>query len=762
MKGRRLSALEAQRWVETGELPDWTKPKPPKPKKPRAYKPRPYKPRPYKPRSHKSKKHFIYAGIDGEGQTSPVTHDHRYTLLAVNTEEGDHWTISNPTGLDTMTCLRFICSFHPKKYKLFAFSFGYDITKILQDLDDESLYNLLRPSLRRRTLPNGMPYTIAVWWPQQFPMFSLNYMNGQLTVKARLRWDWRTNRPIFGKSHIVYDIWRFFQGKFTSALENWKVPGNITSDKRKEILAQMRNMKDKRSVFDRIDENEILQYCLDECKYMAELAHKLDDAHIEAGIPLKAYFGAGSSASAMLSKMHIQEHIQVAREQEKLHPAELKLAIACAFFGGRFENSIIGSVQGPIYSYDISSAYPYQTTFLPCLIHGYWEKSDEYDRMLQSRTSIVRYHIHKPDVKRQWAPLPFRFSKGSICFPEYGSEGFVWKSEFLAAEKLFPNVQFLDAWNYTCECDCQPFKKIPDFYRQRNKIGKEGPGIVLKLGINSCYGKTAQFIGGQPGKFTSWIWAGMITSGCRAQILDLMALHKDLDNLLMIATDGIASLERLSTPPPTDTGTEWCECPENEIKDKNNPLYRQRLDGAWEVNKPLGGWEEKIVKKNMFFARPGIYFPLNPNDDEVEKMRARGIGRAVLYKQWQKIVDAYERGERCVIIGEEDTQDKNSEDKKLSRFIGAKTAITRSGKPPWRYTRSTMYGRWEHREVIMTFNPLPKRLKILADHTLQLRQVNGFSEPYRRTVLSPESLAIAEEIESMSEQPDGGDYSEFD
>jgi hypothetical protein len=34
-----------------------------------------------------------------------------------------------------------------------------------------------------------------------------------------------------------------------------------------------------------------------------------------------------------------------------------------AFFGGRFENSVIGPIQKEIFSYDISSAYPYQLFF---------------------------------------------------------------------------------------------------------------------------------------------------------------------------------------------------------------------------------------------------------------------------------------------------------------------------------------------------------------------------------------------------------------
>ena len=47
---------------------------------------------------------------------------------------------------------------------------------------------------------------------------------------------------------------------------------------------------------------------------------------------------------------------------------EWKDAIARAFFGGRFENAKVGPVREALWNYDISSAYPYQMTFLPCSV----------------------------------------------------------------------------------------------------------------------------------------------------------------------------------------------------------------------------------------------------------------------------------------------------------------------------------------------------------------------------------------------------------
>jgi hypothetical protein len=716
VKGRRLSYVETAAWSDTGKLPTWTADE-----------------------ASKVRQASIFVGIDGEGQSDPITGEHFYTLLAAVSERGTARTIRPANGkrLTTDECLKFITS-GGKRDKYFAYSFGYDLTKILEDLDDLSLYKLFRPELRRKIWKNR-PVQEPIYWPQReypdAPDWSLNYLNGRFSVRARV--GYQGDEVKWGKTVIIHDIWRFFQGKFTIALEDWKVPGNLPKEERETILRNMREMKDKRSQFDRIDSQEIESYCLAECRYMAELARKVTEAHIQAGIPLKSYFGAGSSASAMLKVMDIQKHIAKSRETKL--PEELNYAIACAFFGGRFENSVIGAVPGPLWSYDISSAYPYQITFLPCLIHGKWEHTTDENRVRKARAAVIHYHLHPPACipKKTWGPYPFRLGEGkeagSIVFPESGATGWLWQDEFFEGQKLYPNAEFLDAWVYECECNCQIFQKIPTFYKNRLRIGKEGPGIVLKLGTNSCYGKTAQFIGGEPGEFTSWVWAGLITSGCRAQILKAMGAHKDLRNMLMVATDGIASRERLTLDIPQDTGTF------DAVDENGKP-----------ANKPLGGWEEKELPKGLFLARPGIYFPLNPTKEEIKKVRARGIGRGVVYEQWQKIVDAYEAGEPLVKV------------KDLSRFIGAKNAITRAGKPDaWRYTRSIEYGRWKLRPVEMHFHPHPKREAALKDGTLTLRRVQGESAPYDKSVVSEETDELRRLTEEALEQPDGGDLSMY-
>jgi hypothetical protein len=714
-----------------------------------------------------------FYGIDGEGQTDRIggiwPGKHRYVMLCAASETGKQFIVENPRGLSTIQCLDFMLSIPMRHAKVFAYSFGYDLTKILEDVDDKSLFKLVRPELRRIDR-GGRKVLGPVYWPSNKPKYALNWMNGRFSVKKLegtiVVVDPLTGGPTtkfqWGPARVIHDVWRFFQGKFTAALEDWKVPDRmhqadgtvriVTKEERKEILDRMREMKDKRAHFDRLTRQQIRDYCFEECQFMATLARKLTEAHDKAKIPLKNYFGAGSSAEAMLLVMNVKEHVEIARKENPT-PPDVEYAQRCAFFGGRFENGRIGAVPGTVYGKDISSAYPFQLIDLPCLIHGRWEKTSDRNTIERSRTAIVRYTLEEPTVKRAWAPFPFRLKNGSIAFPESSGGGWLWRDEYIAGERLFPNVKFQEAWLYHCDCGCKPFKDIPKYYALRIEIGKEGPGIVIKLAINSNYGKTAQTIGGEPGAFHSWMWAGLITSGCRTQVIDVMALHRDLDNMLMVATDGIATLERIDCPIPRNTGTNWLPCPEPDPKDlKESPEVYRCDSGQWRVNKPLGGWEEKILPKGLFLARPGIYFPLDPTEADIKRIRARGLGRAAVWDHWREIVQAFEKGEPGIRI-----QD-------LSLFRGIKTGISRSGKPGhFAYKRSDQYGKWISRPVEMTFNPLPKReTKILEGGRLGLRRFTEESSPYNKGLLSPEAILLLQQSIEESEQPDGGDLSDTD
>ncbi len=120
----------------------------------------------------------------------------------------------------------------------------------------------------------------------------------------------------------------------------------------------------------------------------------------------------------------------------------------------------------------------------------------------------------------------------------------------------------------------------------------------------------------------------------------------------------------------------------------------------------------------------------------------------------------------------------------FERFCGAKTSISyASGKDTFRRAKGKWepafydegrgvevparrvepsYGEWIDRTVVMSFDPLPKREKIVKAgrarySRLSLRSIPrglGESAPYRKAKMSEEARTMQDAYEELSEQPD--------
>lgn len=640
-------------------------------------------------------------GIDGEGSGR---RKHRYTFLAAADEFGKTWDVGNSEGLTTDQCLDFLVNL-PDRALVVAYAFMYDLTKILEGLPNSSLYYLFHEKTRAVLRGSRLVYRAIAYGP-----YLLNFMNRRFTIIR--------NR----KRITVWDIFAFFQGKFTEALRDWKICPE-------EEIAVIEDMKEQRSNFANVDPEQIKDYCRKECINLALLCRELINAHRGAGLELQHYYGAGSTASALLNKLEVKQYIAEPIE-------EMRDAVARSFFGGRFETSHLGPIPGPVYNADITSAYPYHLTFLPCLTHGQWSRCEnptESD-IANARLALVHWHtpfdsMHDFLVKvRAWGPFPVRSKKGTIMFPLGGKGGWVWKDEFIAGKRIAPEVVATEAWLYHTTCDCQPFKDLPKYYLERLKWGKDAKGKPLKLGPNAVYGKLAQSKGLLP-PFQCWIWSCNITSGCRAQLLDAIAAAPDPWHVLQVATDGVWSRTKLELPQPRFTNTETAR------------------DFGKE---PLGGWEQKDFPEGVFCVRPGIYFPLKWStkplssaemQKEIKEVRARGVGKKSMYEQISKVIDAWDAGKMGVTLSDRE------------RFVGAKSGVRKTAEG---FVRSEDYGEWVPWDSDVDFNPEPKRDGRLGKHRLKpWTYLDWESEPYVPATKSKEALALMlAEIIAM-EQPEG-------
>lgn len=702
-------------------------------------------------RRRKPKELRVIVGIDGEGRGRDP---HVYTYLSAVDEWGCKLgSVERQDGLSTEECLDFLLSLGHST--LFGFSLGYDLAMMLRDLPDERLYELAHEKCRERThRESGRNYLQAVYWRG----FKLNLMRRRFSVQ-RVAYDKASKRYVpRSKSVVVWDVFQFYQGRFTKALGDWKTAPQ-------EVIDEIQRMKDRRDDFDNLPAADIQKYCDNECELLARLVRQLVDACKDADLELEGFWGAGAVASATLHKLGVKEYMADP-------PAEMRRALACGFFGGRFELSRVGEVAQPCWGHDISSAYPYQQVQLPCLVCGRWRfvSGPETDkRVRNAQLALVHCEVRRSGPAA-WGPLPWRRADGAILFPLRCAGTWVWADEYLAAkDTLWPGVEARSAWVYETQCAHRPFAGLTDLYNYRLQIGKDGPGIIVKLGVNAGYGKTAQAEGSAP--FQSWAYAGQTTSATRAQLLHAIAAAKDPANVLMLATDGVLATERLRLPGPIETGT-------GSTPDRDSGKL-----------KPLGGWEIKSLPSGVFLCRPGIYFPLDlQSADQLKELRARGISRSVLVEHADRIIEHFKKHGPAKPYSVTKILKNGREVEPCVRFIGLRQGIrlgagmdTSVGEHKHRFPNGPEcavcgvavvrdpvrydehgdvvggFGTWANHPVDVTFKPDPKRAEVRRDFKLTCWENMPLeSTPYDRADASdPETLALREEEEMRADQADG-------
>jgi len=602
--------------------------------------------------NRKRKKSIEVIAVDGEGVTT-ADGQHLYVYVAAWTEDRMVGELEDRGGLKTRHVLDWLLSLAGDGRLIAGFSLGYDYTKMLEGLPNDKLFRLVRPELRR-----GKKRMRPVLWDG----FKLNYVRARLDVSRGKR------------SVTLWDVWAFFQGSFVDACQKW----GVTTPEEHEYL---KAMKAGRSEFNLDTWDEVKKYCGFECRKLAKMVDMMRKAHIDAGLPLQSYYGAGSTASALLKKMSVKDYMPVEL------PEAVKQAVKYAFFGGRFEISRFGQVTEDIHSYDIASAYPYQLYHLPCMACGKWEHvTTNVDNCVERASlSLVRYWLPKTEAfdyvgdacSANWGPFPLRckgleIDDGSIIYPATSGGGWLYGDEYLTGRDGWPNVEPLEAWCYTTECKHRPFDYLSEAYRERLRWGKDGRGIVLKLGPNSCYGKLAQSVGDKP-PYQCFLWAGACTSGCRAQLLRMIMQG----SVLMTATDGIASRDILVPPRARDTGTA--------------AIAREYGKEA------LGSWEHKTVP-GLHLIRPGIAFPLGSTDERETK--ARGVGKSTVAKYRQMILESWAtHGPKAITV-------------QGTLFRGMKSCTSYCQEE---FRRHKEYGTWKLRDTQVSYWAEPKRPMLMHD-----------------------------------------------
>lgn len=456
-------------------------------------------------------------------------------------------------GLHTSACLEFLLQ-APKPSLQVCFGLGYDVNNWLRDLPKPTLEALWK-------------FGVCYWRD-----FRIGWVPGR----------WFDVKSVDGRYAKVTEVFGFFQSSFAKALESWGIGAP----------AEIERMKGERGTFKRADIDNVMRYCRSECELLVELMNALAAACGEAECTPRSWIGAGSIAAALLDRFEVGSHHRYDLDIGSDHTATE--IVQGAYFGGRVELLHQG-VHFNIAAADLKSAYPAAMRSLPSLrgakLRKRWAFNPERHGVWKVRWDL------RGESKTSLAPFPVRV-KQSIFYPLAG-EGHYHGVEVAAALALGYPIEVDYGWVLEGRNTEKPFAWIPELYKQRQRFVREGRAAekMVKLGLNSLYGKLAQGYGynARP-RYQSYFWAGYVTAATRARVLLAAAKCRDP---VMIATDGIFAREL----------------------------------GALGPSKGLGNWERGHVDK-LFAAQPGVYEGVT--DGEVLQKSRGFFAREVDYAELQE------------------------------------------------------------------------------------------------------------------------------
>ncbi len=540
---------------------------------------------------------------DGEGIDTPQ--GHIYTMLCALTPDDKLHTLYHAgEQLRTVQILDFLhgIKLQYPNYLHCGFALGYDVTHWLYDLSIEQM---------KHATDSDRP-------GEFFEGYYLSYIPRREFICKRN-----------GTSLAIWDVFGFFQSSLLNALDKWHLAPVVDIDTIKAGKAE-------RGTFTGYQLADLERYTRAELVASRLLVASLCQSIADFGLTLNRYDGAGALAASLYRSQGIDRE-WIAKRQPRFasnhETIQLHTAIARGYFGGRIEAPQIGCHIAPVYDYDIRSAYPAVLANLPDLSSGHWRCVPEngvqselevlWNATEQIALCLVDWSFPE-HMDNGFYPFPYRIGT-AIYYPPEGL-GYVWLPlvrtalighDLWGEYGKYWRIKAIYRWEpYALE---YPFKWIADQYYTRQKlltdkpVGWNGMQRVLKLGLNSLYGKLCQRAGTRHNDgeilrpaFYHLAYAGLITATTQAMLLD-RALHNP-EAIISFATDGILSTAPLGYVAPADN----------------------RL-GQWRLEEHDG----------VIMVYPGLYYLLN-GKDWAEK--SRGIKHATSSEEIDRRISLICRG----------------------------------------------------------------------------------------------------------------------
>ena len=554
---------------------------------------------------------------DGEGmKLSGNDKPQHYVMFGCSAERD--WVKVN-WNLQTMEVLEYIAAVgerYPNAVHV-GYGFRYDVNMIIKGLPDKHL--------RKIKETGEVSFKLGpVRW-------RLHYIPGK-TFRVTKRWSEgkKNTGKRSGDGYVsvkIDDMVSFFACPFLDACES--ILSDVLTDDDRMVIAHGKSAR-KDNLWKDLD--DVQRYWRAEIRLMEAMAVRFRDVMFTAGIMLKDWYGPGAIASYLINKKKLRNHLQNEPIVKEVHEAS-KIAYA----GGRFELFRVGRVQGPVYGYDINSAYPAALAKAPSLgiAHGEWVYVSNPSVIEEFGVYRVTYNHMGRAQPIEYAAMPLfhRDPRGSISFPQFVN-GWYWSPEADVAREIgkrYPgSVRIHEGWVWRHD-GTRPFEFLEEMFHERIRLGKKNVvSMPYKLGPNSMYGKLAQRVGWDekkklPPKSHCLPLAGWITSSCRASLFKVM-VQTPMHKLVAVETDGI-----YTTMPPDqlklDTGDmlgQWGIDCYDEMLYLQNGVYHRREGKKWLPPKARGldiaSVSQPVVEEYFRNCTPGEFSTLTV------QMRERFIG----------------------------------------------------------------------------------------------------------------------------------------
>lgn len=583
---------------------------------------------------------------DGEGMNLSGPGKPQHYVLFGCSAETDSPLISR--RLRTGDLLEYIISVG-QKYKgavHVAYSFKYDVNMIVRDL---TAYQKLELHQDNRTvIDKGFTMSPDTWGIR----YVIEYIPGKIFTVIRTDKTGKNSRV------TIYDAFSFFARAFLDAAESI-LDADLSDGDRETIRAG----KQDRGGNLWPDIERVRQYWVAEIRIMERMMNKFRDVMYDAGIRLTAWYGPGAIASFLIKKHGLKEHIQNEPPIPEVHQASKH-----AYAGGRFELFQLGRINRTVYGLDINSAYPWALSGAPSLgvDHGYWRHVDTPERIEEFGVYRIGFRGSRQLFEQRAMPLFHRDKSGAISFPGM-CDGWYWSPEARVVNsmaRLFSDIHIYEGWVWESD-GTRPFKFLEDMYQERQRLGKSNIiSMPYKLGPNSMYGKFAQQIGFNEGKFGELSTApeshclplaGWITSKCRAELYKIM-VQIPSEDLIAVETDGIFTTFDPSNLRHVEIGDylgQWELTEYDEMMYLRNGIYHKRSNGEWSKPKARGLDATSVgrdqVETYLKTAGPG-------NFPELEvQLKDRFLGLGASLQRGLDTVDQFhcvwEPGKRDIVPG---------------------------------------------------------------------------------------------------------------